>query len=231
MGVTVTADGRASTSEEADSRWPQIVRGLLTFVRIALGGVWIYAGLVKITDIDQTNLTIRAFDIVPIGWAKPMSYGLPAVEIALGLLLVVGLAVRWMAAVSALFLLLYIGAIASAAARGLRIDCGCFSQGGQLDANTSTRYTLDILRDAGLFLLSGLLVWRPRTYFSLDGWLRVPDTGAAESLDAAADADDTANDRRRLDAGPDATRASQRFAADEQGGDQAVTPTTRSRDQ
>ena len=207
MGVTLTADGGASTPEKAPSRWPQIVRGLLTFVRIALGGVWIYAGLVKITDIDQTNLTIRAFEIVPIGWAKPMSYGLPAVEIALGLMLVVGLAVRWMAAVSALFLLLYIGAIASAAARGLRIDCGCFSQGGQLDANTSTRYTLDILRDAGLFLLSALLVWRPRTYFSLDGWLRMPATHDDDDLDA------------------------EDLGAEEDGPEQPVIPTTRSRDQ
>ena len=221
--MTVTADGRADSPEEALSRWPQIVRGLLTFIRIALGGIWIYAGLVKITDIDQTNLTIRAFEIVPISWAKPMSYGLPAVEIALGLMLVVGLAVRWMAALSALFLLLYTGAIASAAARGLRIDCGCFSQGGQLDANTSTRYTLDILRDTGLFLLSALLVWRPRTYLSLDGWLRVPDTGTDVALDAAAaataaDDDDDDDDESDPPVGPDATRGSQSFAAGEHGG-------------
>ena len=106
-------------------------------------------------------------------------------------MLVVGLAVRWMAAVSALFLLLYIGAIASASARGLRIDCGCFSQGGQLDASTSTRYTLDILRDSGLLLLSALLIWRPRTYWSLDGWLRMPSADADDDLDAEdADADE-----------------------------------------
>jgi hypothetical protein len=115
--------------------------------------------------------------------------------------------VRWMAAVSALFLLLYIGAIASAAARGLRIDCGCFSQGGQLDANTSTRYALDILRDAGLFLLSALLVWRPRTFFSLDGWLRMPDTHPDDDLDA------------------------EDFAGGERKPEQPVTPTTRSQDQ
>lgn len=188
VGATLTADGRVPST--ASSRWPQVVRGLLTFVRIALGGVWIYAGMVKITDVTQTKLTIRAFEIVPRGWISPMSYGLPAIEIALGLMLVVGLAVRWMAAVSALFLLLYIGAIASAAARGLRIDCGCFSAGGQLDANTSTRYTLDILRDSGLLLLSALLVWRPRTYWSLDGWLRVPDLHPDDDMDVPDVPDD-----------------------------------------
>ena len=191
MGVTLTADGQAGTPPTAPSRWPQIVRGLLTFVRVALGGVWIYAGMVKITDINQTTITIRAFEIVPHSLVKPMSYGLPAAEIALGLMLVVGLAVRWMAAVSAVFLLLYIGAIASASARGLRIDCGCFSQGGQLDASTSTRYTLDILRDSGLLLLSALLIWRPRTYWSLDGWLRMPSADADDDLDAEdADTDE-----------------------------------------
>jgi len=29
------------------SRWPQMIRGFLTFVRIALGGVWLCAGPLK----------------------------------------------------------------------------------------------------------------------------------------------------------------------------------------
>ncbi len=215
-GSPVTAHLTADGQVETVSRWPQMIRGFLTFVRIALGGVWLYAGLLKITDIDQTIISVRAFQILPHSLVKPMAYGLPAAEIALGLLLVVGLAVRFTAAISALFLLLYIGAIASVAARGLQIDCGCFSTSGQLDAHTSTQYTLDILRDAGLLLLSALLVWRPRTYWSVDGWLGLePDGSAADNDEELEDDDDLAGQ-------PDEPC---------QDGDTAHVPTARSREQ
>ena len=58
-------------------------------------------------------------------------------------------AVRLAAAVSALLFAVYIAAIASAAARGLRIDCGCFSAGGDLGAGQLPTYGREILRDIG----------------------------------------------------------------------------------
>ena len=41
----------------------------------------------------------------------------------------------------------------------------------QLGAAEDTGYGLDILRDLAFLALSGLLVWRPRTKYSLDGIL------------------------------------------------------------
>ena len=75
--------------------------------------------------------------------------------------------------VSALLLVAFIVGIASAWARGLQIDCGCFGGGG-FDADATAKYPWEIARDVGLLLLSLWLVWRPRTRFALDSLLFRP---------------------------------------------------------
>ena len=75
-----------------------------------------------------------------------MKFGLPVVEIALGIALIAGVFVRTAALVSALLLVVYIAGVASAWARGLQIDCGCFGGGGRVAA-ADTAYPTEILRD------------------------------------------------------------------------------------
>ena len=53
----------------------------------------------------------------------------------------------------------FIIGIASAWARGLQIECGCFGGGGTVEDATS-KYPWEIARDVGLLLLSGALVIR-----------------------------------------------------------------------
>ena len=96
---------------------------------------------------------------------------LPFLEIALGLLLILGLATRLSAIVSALLLVAYIIGIASVWARGLRIDCGCFGSGGDLAANAHPTYFSETIRDIGLLVVAVYLVVRPRTRLSLDALL------------------------------------------------------------
>jgi uncharacterized membrane protein YphA (DoxX/SURF4 family) len=96
-----------------------------------------------------------------VGW------GLPFAEIALGVLLLAGVATRLVAVASAVFLLVFIAAVASAAARGLSIDCGCFGRGGDV-APGQTAYGTEIVRDVGLLLLAVWLVWHPRSRLTLD---------------------------------------------------------------
>ncbi|MFD8081769.1 MauE/DoxX family redox-associated membrane protein [Kitasatospora sp. NPDC059722] len=141
-----------------------------TAVRLGLAVVWGWAGLAKIADPAEAAQAVRAYEILPEGLVKPIGYGLPFLELALALLLVIGLGVRLVAAVSALLLLTFIAGIGSAWARGISIDCGCFGGGGHVDAS-QTEYLQEILRDTGFLLLAGWLLWRPRTKFSADGWL------------------------------------------------------------
>jgi hypothetical protein len=67
-------------------------------------------------------------------------------------------------------MLVFIAGIASAWARGLSIDCGCFGTGGQV-APGATRYLEEIVRDAALAVAGVWLVVRPHTWLSVDGLL------------------------------------------------------------
>lgn len=139
--------------------------GLLA--RLILGVVLIWAGAVKVTRPALSAQAVRAFQILPYDFAGYVGYALPVVEILVGMILVAGLLTRAAAVVSGLLMLVFMIGIASAWARGLSIDCGCFGGGGAVAAS-ETRYLLDILRDAGLVACAWWLVVRPRTPFSLD---------------------------------------------------------------
>ncbi len=93
-------------------------------------------------------------------------------EILVGLCLLLGLLTRVAAAVSAVLLVAFIVGIASAWARGLSIDCGCFG-GGAGPARERRRRSTPGRSPAtsGLLLLSVWLVWRPRTPLAVDNRL------------------------------------------------------------
>ncbi len=127
-----------------------------TAARLVLAGVWTWAGVAKLGDPDAAVRAVRAYDILPEALVRPFAWGLPFVELALAVLLLLGLATRPAAWASFALLFLFICAIASVWARGLQIDCGCFGGGGRAGAD-STRYLRELGRD-GLFLCLALLV-------------------------------------------------------------------------
>jgi uncharacterized membrane protein YphA (DoxX/SURF4 family) len=139
--------------------------GLLA--RLILGGVLLVAGYLKAFTPDKSMMAVRAYEILPIWLANALGIILPWLEIGAGLLLIIGVGIRFAALFGSLLMVLFIVAIAQAWARGLTIDCGCFGGGGQVAAN-ETKYLPEILRDAGLVLLSLFLIRYPVTRFSLD---------------------------------------------------------------
>lgn len=142
-----------------------------TVARLALAAVWLVAGGLKVGDLAESARAVNAYRLMSYDAAKVVGAVQPFLEIAVGLLLLIGLSTRLTAVISAVLTVVFIAGIASAWARGLRIDCGCFSSGGALAAGTDTAYGIDIARDLGFLALSGFLVWRPRTRFSLDSAL------------------------------------------------------------
>jgi uncharacterized membrane protein YphA (DoxX/SURF4 family) len=139
-----------------------------TLARLGLAAVWLIAGAAKAGDLAASGRAVNAYQLMPYDVAKVVGAALPFLEIALGLLLLAGLAVRFSAGVSAVLLAVFIGAIGSAFSRGLAIDCGCFGSGGQLAAGQGPTYGTEILRDVGFLVLAGVLLWRPATRFSID---------------------------------------------------------------
>lgn len=147
-----------------------------TAARLILGVVWIVAGATKVGDLAASGRSVAAYHIFPFEAARFIGAVLPFFEIALGVLLIIGLATRLGAIVSTILLIAFIAGIASAWARGLRIDCGCFGNGGDLAANENPTYLTETVRDIGLLVLAGFLAVFPRSRFSLDA--RLLDGGA-----------------------------------------------------
>lgn len=157
-------------------RWPVLRPWLGVAARFGLAAVWLIAGGTKIGDLAASGRAVNAYQVLPYDLATVIGAALPFVELALGVLLLAGLATRISAGVSAALLVVFIAGIASAWARGLAIDCGCFGSGGQLAAGQTPSYLPEILRDLGFLVLAGFLLIWPRTPFSVDGWLAGDDT-------------------------------------------------------
>ncbi|HEU5481346.1 MAG TPA: MauE/DoxX family redox-associated membrane protein, partial [Candidatus Tumulicola sp.] len=156
-----------STPSEA-SRWQWLTTALpwaSLVARIVGAGVFGYAGISKIGDPAGGVRAVRAYRILPESLVHPVAYGLPAFEIVLAVLLFLGVASRVVGAITAGLLAVFIAAVSSAGIRGLRIDCGCFGGGGQVE---QTHYLLEIGRDSLLLLLLLAVVFAKRSRLSID---------------------------------------------------------------
>lgn len=139
--------------------------------RLVVGGVWLVAGALKLPDPAENVRAVRAYRLLPEAVVPLVGHALPIIEVLVGGCLVLGLVTRVVAVMSAALLAAFVIGIASAWARGLSIECGCFGGGAGPAENASAAYPWDIARDVGLLLLSAWLVWRPRTPWAVDNRL------------------------------------------------------------
>jgi uncharacterized membrane protein YphA (DoxX/SURF4 family) len=135
--------------------------------RLLVGGVFVWAGAVKLPEPARSVEAVRAYQALPGTWAGPVGQLLPVVEVVVGAMLVLGLLTRAAAVVAAALLVVFVAGIASVWVRGINIDCGCFGGGGY-DAHGSDRYPWEIARDVGLLLAAVLLGWLRTTRLALD---------------------------------------------------------------
>ena len=159
-----------STAVRSRRSWPEWVT---LAARLVLGGVLLVAGAVKLPQLDASVQSVRLYQLLPWDMTTFVGSALPVIEIAIGLLLVLGAFTRVAALLGSLLMLAFIIGIASVWARGISLDCGCFAPGGEV-APSQTQYPLEIARDAGLLLLGAWVAWRPRSPFAVDGWLFAP---------------------------------------------------------
>lgn len=136
------------------------------FARFYMAYIWISAGLAKINQHLAVAQTIQAYEIFTPEWSNYLAYLIGPLEIAGGLLLLFGLFLRTASWVSIVVLTLFIIGIAQAWARGLDIDCGCFT----VDPNEGAQemnYMKTIARDIFYIALMLWIIKRPFKKFAL----------------------------------------------------------------
>jgi putative oxidoreductase len=125
-------------------------------LRLIIGGVFIYAGWVKRNDGVDFADSVASFRMLPTLLVMPLTLTIPPFEIAAGAMVLTGLWKR----VGTLGLLLmsatYCIALATALARGITVNCGCFGA-SVVGANPWVDLGRDLLLAAGCAILYGLV--------------------------------------------------------------------------
>jgi uncharacterized membrane protein YphA (DoxX/SURF4 family) len=121
--------------------------------RIILGGLFIYSGIIKLTDVTGFAALISEYDLVPEVLLAPVAICLPTLELLAG----IGLLFEIPGALSAIFgmLLMFCFVLWYGILANLDIDCGCFST-EELKGQDSLRQAL--YRDFVMIAVCGHLV-------------------------------------------------------------------------
>ena len=115
-------------------------RSLLLVGRIGVGLVLLYAGYAKLQQPwISFAATIEAYKILPPDAVIFTARTLPWFEVVLGALLVLGVGLRWVAAVASALLLMFFAILMRSYALGMDVDCGCFGPGEKLSWKTLVR--------------------------------------------------------------------------------------------
>jgi uncharacterized membrane protein YphA (DoxX/SURF4 family) len=132
-------------------------RTVLFIFRMVLGGLFIYAGAVKVGAPLDFAQSVRNYQLVGQSLSFIAALVLPWLEIVAGAFLIAGIWKRGAALAVSSLLVFFIALTVVTMIRGLDIDCGCF---GAVDRKAGLSV---ILEDLGmLFLGAALLLDKPR---------------------------------------------------------------------
>jgi len=133
------------------------VRLIHFILRLVVGGVFVFAAVLKILDPAMFATDIANYRLLPRALVHPVAILLPWVELGAGLMLVLGVWRRASALVISILCFVFLIAIGQALARGLDVHCGCF---GTVSAGPIGWRNL--LIDLALLLMAGWLTARQK---------------------------------------------------------------------
>ncbi|HWY47322.1 MAG TPA: MauE/DoxX family redox-associated membrane protein [Bryobacteraceae bacterium] len=116
------------------------MRRLILPLRLIMAAVFLYAAYTKLREPWLVfAMSIDAYQLLPQWAVLTLGRTIPWLELLLGLLLAMGIALRYTAAAAAILLGVFFGIMVHAYAQGLKIDCGCFGLGEPITARTLLR--------------------------------------------------------------------------------------------
>ena len=127
------------TSDRIESRTSSTLNSQLSthprfawrIVDVVVGGLFVYAGVLKVLDPVQFGLDIDNYKILPWFFSVRLAFFLPWLEMLCGLALIFRFLYRGGLSVLTALIVVFIGATVAARARGLDITCGCFGHASQ----------------------------------------------------------------------------------------------------
>ena len=123
-----------------------------------LAGIFLYTGYIKLDSPLQFAAVLSGYKLFPDSLILPLTYYFPWVEIALGILLLIGWKIRYVSLGACGLLATFIAVLTVTYLRGIDADCGCFSFDDRITP-------LTILRDGFIIL--------PAIYLAAESALRV----------------------------------------------------------
>jgi uncharacterized membrane protein YphA (DoxX/SURF4 family) len=129
------------------------LRWTLIVLRVILGAVFVYGGYVKLRDPWALfAMGIDSYHLVPFQFVEPLARTLPWMEVAIGVLLMLGVWLRFSSTIVTLMLAVFFTAMVHAKLAGQQINCGCFGPGEPI-----SKWTL--LRDGSMLAASLFVTW------------------------------------------------------------------------
>jgi uncharacterized membrane protein YphA (DoxX/SURF4 family) len=117
-----------------------VIRRFTLALRLVLGAVFLYAAYTKLRQSWLLfPLSIDSYQLLPEWAVFALARTLPLFELALGLLLITGVWLRYLSIVAAAILGLFFSVMVVSYFRGAGIDCGCFGVGEPLSVRTLVR--------------------------------------------------------------------------------------------
>ena len=142
--------GRGHIPEKKRRRYKP---GTLAFgARLALGVIFVYASIDKILNPTAFAQAVYNYRILPDLLINLTAIILPWMELLLGLCLILGLWLPGAVFLCTILLATFFGALLFNTARGLHIDCGCFSKTDGTPSEISMAWY--VIRDGAFLLLA-----------------------------------------------------------------------------
>ena len=134
-------------------------------LRLVLGAIFLYAAWTKLRQPWLGfALSIDAYRLLPEWAVFTVARALPWLELALGVLLIAGIQVRYTALATATLLAGFYAAMIYAYSAGSGIDCGCLGVGEAVSARTLVRDGALLAAAVALVISSG---WRRRFHLAV----------------------------------------------------------------
>jgi uncharacterized membrane protein YphA (DoxX/SURF4 family) len=126
---------------------------LLFIVKLIIGGFFIYASIDKIINPEGFAKSIHNYRMMPPVVINFMAILMPWLELVTGLSLIIGYRYRGANLLILAMLVVFIVALSYAAARGLNINCGCFSTSSTAKSDLVARIIEDTLMVIGCVII------------------------------------------------------------------------------